>query len=437
MLGREKIMSRGRPGSEQIEQPRCSAAETVTWDIGRSSAGLDPGIDHRIRVRAALRGRVLGEVELPALAAVSPSEVDRWLVARIPHLPLRAALIALRPWTSLRFWTAAIGAMVQVAALRLKTPDLTGRGLLKAQVRRALSEWVLSRVPDTVVNRRPGEPISDHQAAFADLAAEAALPRLQCGGRPPAARGARVSTPDAGRPGLAARAPILMYHRIASDGPTALARYRVSPARFAEQMEMLARAGCIPITPQAWRAAQAANRPLPGRPVMITFDDGYADLEENAWPILQRHGFVATTFVVTDFVGGCADWDRGLGEPAPLMGWESLRRLQSDGLVIGSHGAAHRRMAEIPTQTIYQEALRSRCAIETHLGVAPTAFCYPHGSYDTVAATALAECGYTLAFSCSSGFSTLTEDPFALSRLEITDRDDGDTLAARLGLRDR
>ena len=233
---------------------------------------------------------------------------------------------------------------------------------------------------------------------------------------------------------LSASLPILMYHRVAEDGPEALVRFKISPRLFAEHVEFLRRSGYTSVTPGQWRAAQRANRPMPGRPVMITFDDGYRDLETNAWPILKRRDFTATVFVVTDHVGGRAEWDAAYGEPAPLMSWDSLRGLAGEGLEVGSHGATHRKMSQLPTREIYLEALRSRRAIEAELGVAPRIFCYPHGDYDTLTPVALSECGYEMAFSCASGPSTLTQDPFALSRVEVTGEDDVDVLAAKLGI---
>ena len=78
------------------------------------------------------------------------------------------------------------------------------------------------------------------------------------------------------------------------------------------------------------RAGRAADRrfgELPGRAVCLTFDDGYQDFAEVAWPLLQRYGFGATVFLVADLVARAVAWDAHHGPPAPLMGWATVGRL--------------------------------------------------------------------------------------------------------------
>jgi SAM-dependent methyltransferase len=102
---------------------------------------------------------------------------------------------------------------------------------------------------------------------------------------------------------------ILMYHSVADDGPPELGPYRISPQAFRYQMLYPRHHGYYSVTIEDWGACIAAHRPLPGRPVILTFDDGYKDFIENAWPILERADFKATVFVVTELVGRVADWD--------------------------------------------------------------------------------------------------------------------------------
>ena len=79
-------------------------------------------------------------------------------------------------------------------------------------------------------------------------------------------------------------------------------------------------------------AAVVAHRPLPGRAVLITFDDGYLDFLTYAWPLLKSYGFSATVFLVTDEVGRSNSWDRVYGEEVPLLGWKEIRQPQDVGL---------------------------------------------------------------------------------------------------------
>jgi SAM-dependent methyltransferase len=113
--------------------------------------------------------------------------------------------------------------------------------------------------------------------------------------------------------------PILTYHRIADDGPAALARYRLPLREFDDQLRWLCDNGFTGVSLSMLRSAIWENGTLPERPVMITFDDGYKDILTAALPILRGHGFPATVFVVTDAVGGHADWDGAWGPPAPLL----------------------------------------------------------------------------------------------------------------------
>jgi peptidoglycan/xylan/chitin deacetylase (PgdA/CDA1 family)/SAM-dependent methyltransferase len=233
---------------------------------------------------------------------------------------------------------------------------------------------------------------------------------------------------------ITASVPILMYHRVADQGPAALSRFRVSPRQFQAQVELLRRSGFNSITEAELLAAREANRPLPGRPVMITFDDGYEDLAQAAWPILRQRGFTATVFVVSEHVGGRAEWDVEHGEAAPLMDWDTLRRLSDQGLQVGAHSASHRPLPDLTTREVYLELLRPKRAIEAELGRTPVSFCYPHGAWDDRVSIAASQCGYELAYSCSEGRSTLTEYPFALSRIEVAGEDDLDAFSRKLGL---
>ncbi|MBV9993710.1 MAG: glycosyltransferase [Caulobacteraceae bacterium] len=228
-------------------------------------------------------------------------------------------------------------------------------------------------------------------------------------------------------------APILMYHRISPAPTPGLERYCVHPDRFAEQIAWLRQRGCWGIAPEALLEALERNIPLPGRPVMLTFDDGYADFAEHAWPVLQRHDFTATLFVVAEAVGGRAQWDAGAGSPAPLMDWGTLAGLSAAGLRIESHGANHRPLTRLGVREIYREVLRGRALIENAVGRAPIAFCYPYGAHDRVSECVVRECGARLAFTTAAGVASLASNPLRLPRVEVSGRDDLESFVRKLG----
>jgi peptidoglycan/xylan/chitin deacetylase (PgdA/CDA1 family) len=213
--------------------------------------------------------------------------------------------------------------------------------------------------------------------------------------------------------------PILMYHRVADDGPAALRRYRLSPAAFDEQLHWLREQGYRGLTLGEWRTACERRRALPGRAVMLTFDDGYRDFAEEALPLLERHGFPATVFVVADAVGRTSDWDAAHGEPAPLMSWDELRALRVRGAELGSHTCTHRPPSGLSNAEAVRELVRSRALIEDELGEPPTAIAYPYGDLDRAVAHLAGACGYTLGFTCEPRCAELTERPLELPRLEV------------------
>ena len=127
--------------------------------------------------------------------------------------------------------------------------------------------------------------------------------------------------------------PILMYHSIRREAPAALARFCTSPERFERQLAFLKRHGYVSISVEQWVSALSGEDGIiRGRAVALTFDDAYHDFLTEAWPLLQKYGFSAMVFVVTEFVGGTAAWDAAYGDPAPLLSWDEIRMLAGEGV---------------------------------------------------------------------------------------------------------
>jgi glycosyltransferase involved in cell wall biosynthesis/peptidoglycan/xylan/chitin deacetylase (PgdA/CDA1 family) len=215
------------------------------------------------------------------------------------------------------------------------------------------------------------------------------------------------------------RIPILTYHRIATDGPAGLAPYRLSQEAFQEQMLWLRRNGYHTINSEQLARSIANNHPFVGRPVLITFDDGYQDFAEQAWPILQRNDFSAEVFIVTDLVGRCAEWDRSFGTPAPLMDAATIAALAAEGVSFGSHLASHPLSDGISTCQLAEELWRSRIQLEKWLGRSVTSFAAPFGCPDQRLRILAAECGYTIGFNTVNRVATLKDDPLDLPRIEV------------------
>jgi peptidoglycan/xylan/chitin deacetylase (PgdA/CDA1 family) len=226
--------------------------------------------------------------------------------------------------------------------------------------------------------------------------------------------------------------PILMYHSIADDGPQELAPYRITPAAFREQLRYLRCNGFRSVGLADWAKCIAGRQKLPGRPVIITFDDGYQDFADHAWPLLEEAGFTATMFVVTDKVGGVADWDEINGDPPRLMDWDTLRDLQARGLAIGSHTASHPSLTDLPREAIQEEVIRSRLALRDELDIESVELAFPFGNWDDRVCEAVADAGYTACVTTYGGISTLLHNPLSLPRLEIFPDDDLQAFAAKV-----
>ena len=216
-----------------------------------------------------------------------------------------------------------------------------------------------------------------------------------------------------------AHAPVLMYHRIATEGPDELARYRLSPDAFGQQMLWLRRNGYHTINSDQLAWFVASNHPFVGRPVLITFDDGYQDFAEYAWPILQANDFSAEVFIATDFVGRWAEWDAPFGEPASLLDAAGIAGLAAEGVSFGSHLASHPRSQELATWTLAEELTRSRAQLERWLGRSITSLAAPFGSTNPRLGILAAECGYKTVFNTVNRAATLKDNLLDLPRIEV------------------
>jgi peptidoglycan/xylan/chitin deacetylase (PgdA/CDA1 family)/GT2 family glycosyltransferase/2-polyprenyl-3-methyl-5-hydroxy-6-metoxy-1,4-benzoquinol methylase len=228
------------------------------------------------------------------------------------------------------------------------------------------------------------------------------------------------------------RLPILMYHRVAPTGSATMTRYRLSPEAFEEQLCYLRDAGYYSVSPEDWRTAMQAKKPLPGKAVLITFDDGYLDFLTHAWPLLQRYGFSATVFLVTSVIGKSNIWDRVYGDEVPLLGWQEIAQLQDEGVKFGSHSASHHPLTGLSPEEIVREGVESRLVLERELGVPIKAFAYPYGDTDQVVQHLIGACGYIFGLSCQNGLSRFEDSLLALPRIEVTCADRFQNFVAKL-----
>ncbi len=231
--------------------------------------------------------------------------------------------------------------------------------------------------------------------------------------------GARALRRDVARSERRQRIPVLMYHGVSDDGPAALARYRLTPAAFGSQMAWLRANGFHAITSGQLEWFIANRHPFVGRPVLITFDDGFQNFADHAWPTLRANDLTAEVFLVTDLVGESALWDAHSGPPTQLMDAGTVRRLAAEGAFFGSHMATHRAIDGLSSSDLAAELLRSRMFIERWTGRPITAFAAPFSVTDRRLGRLAKECGYRIGFGSRHGPADLDCDPIDLPRIEI------------------
>ncbi len=187
----------------------------------------------------------------------------------------------------------------------------------------------------------------------------------------------------------------------------------VNPDLFGRQMAYLAEAGFTPVTLEDVYAAWTAGAPLPPRPVVLTFDDGYRDFFTAAYPVLKARGFRATVYVIVDF----------LDRPAYLT-WEMLSTLVSEGLVaVGSHTLTHVDLTTAAPDRARREIFLSKQRLEERLGVAVADFAYPAGRYNPAAVGLVEAAGYRTAVTTRPGNILRLEERLTLPRVRVDGRE--------------
>lgn len=221
------------------------------------------------------------------------------------------------------------------------------------------------------------------------------------------------------------RALILMYHLVDTPRSEKERRFCTSPVDFAQQIEYLVESGYRPITMDQLSECIQGKAPMPENAVHITFDDGFTCVLEHAAPTLQRHGFPATMFALSDRLGATNDWMTNRGFPErTLLSTTGLHALEDAGFTIGSHTRSHACLPEISPENALNEISSSKHRLEDALGKAITYFAYPFGKFNKTVRDQVAHAGYAAACSTRAGFNRPGEDPYLLRRIDVfgTDR---------------
>jgi peptidoglycan/xylan/chitin deacetylase (PgdA/CDA1 family) len=209
--------------------------------------------------------------------------------------------------------------------------------------------------------------------------------------------------------------PILMYHRVdvlRRTLPAITQRLTVSPADFAAQMRWLTAHKFQAVTQRRVFEALEHGAPLPRKPIMITFDDGYRDVLGKASPVLEQLRMPATAYVITDRISA--------GDPSFLT-WGNLYALEGRGICIGSHTVSHRELTLLSDTVAVAELRNSRRVLEQRLGHPVQWLSYPAGREDARIVTLARTAGYVLAMTTHPGTEQTAARPLELHRYEVLD----------------
>lgn len=215
---------------------------------------------------------------------------------------------------------------------------------------------------------------------------------------------------------------IFTFHRVSElcrDGMS------VRPGEFVRQVEYIARTHDVVTMDEALRAL-AERRRLQRPMAVITFDDAYRSVHEQAFPVLRSLGLPATCFASTDLVGTERRFEHDAESPVrrhlDVMTWEQLRELQDAGWTIAGHTATHARLSECRGERLARELREPVRALAERLGIAEPVMSYPFGlagDIDDAARREVVHAGYRACLDDFGGENIAPVDPFRIGRIEI------------------
>jgi len=215
------------------------------------------------------------------------------------------------------------------------------------------------------------------------------------------------------------RVPILMYHSLSKTGTAPFRRFTVAPELFQAHLGYLADQGYRTLTMSQLVELRARRGPLPAKPVVLTFDDGFADFYTEAMPGLARHGFTATLYVITGYVGGTSLWLAAEGEgDRRILSWRQLGEIADSGVECAAHSHTHPQLDTLDTRRVREELSLPKRVLEDRLQRPVRSFAYPFGYYSARVRALVSEAGYSSACTVKDLISS-AEEAFVLPRLTV------------------
>lgn len=222
------------------------------------------------------------------------------------------------------------------------------------------------------------------------------------------------------------RVPILLYHRLIrrADARQGLVSdeemiWVVYEDSFAAQMALLREAAYRTLDLDEYLEIRAGSAPLPPRPIIITFDDGYQSNYALAYPELRRNGFRATIFVAPEPDAETRELIEGIDG---FLSEAQLREMSENRISIQSHGLTHRILTELDDEEVRRELLASKTRLEAITGRKVDHLAIPRAGYSRKIRRFASEAGYRTVCANNKGSASALSSPMALPRI-VVERD--------------
>ncbi|MCI1248838.1 MAG: polysaccharide deacetylase family protein [Megasphaera sp.] len=199
--------------------------------------------------------------------------------------------------------------------------------------------------------------------------------------------------------------PVLNYHQVNNKFHTCLT---MKPDSFEEQMKYLHDNDYHAITQSEFNAYMSGESDLPDRPIMITFDDGYADNYEYAYPIMKKYNMCGTIFLIMNLM-----------DTKGYLTWNQVEIMGKDGMEFGSHTISHKPLTSFERDDARHELVASKEAIEAHLGKPCTFIAFPEGKFNDMVMEETKAAGYKYGFSVETGRDFPWDDHYDLDRVPM------------------
>jgi peptidoglycan/xylan/chitin deacetylase (PgdA/CDA1 family) len=210
-------------------------------------------------------------------------------------------------------------------------------------------------------------------------------------------------------------APVIIMHHVKLDKPSDDAMERgltIPPPLFAADIHYIATHGYHTISARTLVSFLRKGGTLPSQPVVLTFDDGYADMYSNVYPLLRRNHLTATFFICP-----------GLLDRPRYLTWKQVLTMSRHGMDIEAHSMTHPDLTMVPAAQTWGEIYLSRAILQSRLHRPVDVFAYPYGSFNALVVHDVQKAGYWAAFTTRAGWWQRADELLTLPRVYVTRND--------------